>query len=262
MGHTGTLDPIATGVLPVFFGNATKAISFLQNTDKEYLATLKFGVKTNTKDLTGKILVEEKTNVKKDELAKILKSFIGEVEQTPPMFSAVKFNGVALYKLARKGETVKRKKRIVKIHSLELIEFNEKEQTAKFKVLCSSGTYVRSLIEDVAKKLGTVAVMTSLKRTMACGFFLKECFSLKELESLKEKNELNLAFKPVEDIFLNLKRVNISLKEKEKLLNGEKIKIEEKIKENELVRVYKEEFLGIASFKEGFLCVNKIFNRV
>ena len=214
MGHTGTLDPIATGVLPVFFGNATKAIGFLQNTDKEYLATLKFGVKTNTKDLTGKILVEEKTNVKKEELAKILKGFIGEIEQIPPMFSAVKLNGVALYKLARKGETVKRKKRVVKIHSLELVEFNEKEQTAKFKVLCSSGTYVRSLIEDVAKKLGTVAVMTSLKRTKLGNFKLKDAYSINDILN----NHYNLL--SLKDL-LDIETININEEELFKIKNGQ-----------------------------------------
>lgn len=262
MGHTGTLDPIATGVLPVFFGSATKAISFLNNTNKEYVAGFKFGIKTDTKDLTGKVLVEEKTNVEEKDLLEVLKKFIGEIEQVPPMFSAVKVKGVALYKLARKGQTVERNKRTVKIYSLELMEFNKKEQTAKIKVLCSSGTYIRSLIEDVAKRLNTVAVMTSLKRTMACGFFLKECFSLNEIETLKEKEELNLVVISIEKIFSNLKKVEISKKQKLMLLNGEKVKTAEKFKENEMLRVYEEEFLGVAFFKEGFLIVKKIFNRV
>ena len=260
-GHCGTLDPIATGVLPIFLNTATKAIIYLENKNKEYVAKFKFGLKTDTLDVTGKILEKEKTNVTKKQLNEIVKKFIGKIEQTPPMYSAVKFKGVALYKLARAGKVVERKKRAVKIYSLEVLEFSEILQEAKIKVFCSEGTYIRSLVEEIAKELGTFGVLVELKRTNACGFLLKDSFTIEKIKELKEENKLGLIIKPIDKVFKNLKKVVLNEKLSFMFLNGVKILVEGDFKEMELVRVYGVNFFAIGRFEKGLLKPNKILSR-
>lgn len=259
MGHCGTLDPLAVGVLPIFLNKATKAIKYLKNTDKEYLAEFKFGIKTDTKDITGKILKEQKAFVEKKDLINCLNFFKGEIFQTPPMYSAVKVNGVSLYKLARKGIVVKRKKRLVKIYNLSCVCFNSKTQLGVLKISCSSGTYVRSLVEDLAAKLNTFAVLTNLKRTKACGFFLEKSFSLKEVEKNYKDKKINELIIPIEEIFSNLNSLKLGLNQQKAFLNGAILKFKTNEKKAGFFKVYGTEFLGIGVLKDGFLKVEKNF---
>lgn len=260
MGHTGTLDPIATGVLPIFYGKATKAIKYLKNTDKEYLAGFKLGVKTDTKDFTGRVIKQEKSSIQKKEWEEALKKFIGKIEQTPPMYSAVKVNGVALYKLARQGKRVDRPKRTVYIFKIKSIKFDEKKQEGIIQIFCSSGTYIRSLVEDIAMSLKTFAMIVSLNRVMACGFSIKQSLSLDEVKILKERDILNRYVLPVDFIFKELKSIELDQNLEKKFLNGVVFKLKERLKEKSLVRVYAGgRFLGVAKNEDESLKVEKIF---
>lgn len=259
MGHSGTLDPMAVGVLPIFLNKATKAIAHLNNTDKEYLAEFKFGIKTDTKDITGTILKEQKAYVEKEDLIKCLNFFKGEIFQTPPMYSAVKFNGVSLYKLARKGIVVKRKQRKVKIYGLNCVEFNKKTQSGILKISCSSGTYVRSLVEDLAAKLNTIGVLTNLKRTKACGFCLEKSLTLKEVERLKKSNKLNEYIVSIEELFLNLNSLKLNSAQQKFFLNGAKLELKSDGEKDGFFRVYGTKFLGIGVLKDYVLKVEKNF---
>ena len=183
-GHCGTLDPNATGVLPVLLGVATKAQDILPDHDKEYVAELKFGTKTDTLDIWGEVLSEEETHITEEMLRAVIPQFTGDIMQVPPMYSALKQNGQRLYDLARQGIEVKREARPITIHSLTLEEFSEANQSARIRVSCSKGTYIRSLIDDLGTSLGTCAVMTSLCRTTACGFTLDDAISVEELKTL------------------------------------------------------------------------------
>lgn len=166
VGHTGTLDPMATGVLPILLGNGTKLSKYLINHDKEYITTIKLGVKTDTGDIEGKI-IEEKSIPSSysivDKVNEVLKSFIGKQEQIPPMYSAIKINGKKLYEYARKGQSVKIPPRNIEIYNLELL--NSQDNNIELKISCSKGTYIRTLCEDIAKSLQTVGTMASLQRT-------------------------------------------------------------------------------------------------
>ncbi|MBQ4170240.1 MAG: tRNA pseudouridine(55) synthase TruB, partial [Ruminococcus sp.] len=173
-GHTGTLDPNATGVLPVLLGSATKAQDLIPNHDKDYVADFRLGLSTDTLDIWGKVLSEEKTDVSREEIEAALPAFRGEITQIPPMYSAVKQNGQRLYDLARKGVEVERKGRQVTVYRLELNGFDRASQSGRLLVSCSKGTYVRTLIDDLGRALGTCAVMTALRRTAACGFTLDD----------------------------------------------------------------------------------------
>ena len=260
VGHCGTLDPIATGVLPIFFGKATKAIYFIQNTDKEYISKFKFGLKTDTKDITGKILKEERPFVLKKELEDVLESFIGEISQKPPMYSAVKVSGVPLYKLARQGKVVERENRNIKIYSLKCLEFDEQKQEGILKIFCSSGTYIRTLIEDIAFKLNTFGVVLELKRTIACGFLLKDCVNLDYVEMAEKKEKLEQYVISIESLFKDFEKIQLSLKDQKRFLNGVRIELKLSRKNGEMFSVYGEKFLGIAENENGFLKIVRVFN--
>ena len=165
IGHGGTLDPMATGVLPIFVGRATRAVEFMENADKEYVAGIKFGITTDTQDITGNIMSTNERTVTRDRLSEILPRFTGEQEQVPPMYSALKHNGKKLYELARKGVEVERKARKITISDLEIVDFGENE--AILRVVCSKGTYIRTLCHDIGQALDCGAVMSSLRRTRA-----------------------------------------------------------------------------------------------
>ena len=162
VGHTGTLDPNATGVLPLLIGNATKVSKYLINHDKEYEVVLQLGIRTETADVEGKVIEQKEVTAEmlnKDNIEEKLQQFIGKQEQIPPIYSAIKVNGKKLYEYARKGQEVELKPRQIKIYSIQLVGINEKEKQISFKVKCSKGTYIRSLCEDISKKLGTVGYM-------------------------------------------------------------------------------------------------------
>lgn len=188
VGHTGTLDPMATGVLPVAVGGATRFIDFIPDSDKAYRARFLLGRTTDTLDITGEVLTENEVNVKREDIEKILPEFTGEIFQVPPMYSALKKDGVRLYDLARQGIEVEREKRKITIYSLELTSY-EGENEFEIDVSCSKGTYIRTLIDDIGRRLGCGAVMTGLTRTRANGVDLSECLSLEELGALCEKGE-------------------------------------------------------------------------
>ena len=185
VGHAGTLDPMATGVLPVFIGKATKAVSFAEDGEKEYIAGLKLGLVTNTQDTTGETLQESPVNVTAEDLRAVLPRFTGELLQLPPMFSAIKKDGKKLYELARKGQEVERKRRAITIFELELLE-QTGEDTFLLRVRCSKGTYVRTLCHDIGEALGCGGCMCSLRRTMAAGFLLEESVTLEQAQAEKE----------------------------------------------------------------------------
>ncbi len=181
VGHGGTLDPMATGVLPVFAGSATKAVEFAEKGDKEYIAGLRLGVVTNTQDTTGEVLEERAVSVGREALDAVLPQFTGPIEQIPPMYSAIKIKGKKLYELARRGQEVDRPPRPVTIHALEVLEeIGENEYL--LRVRCSKGTYVRTLCHDIGQSLGCGGCMSSLRRTMAAGFTLKDTVTLEQVQ--------------------------------------------------------------------------------
>ena len=188
VGHTGTLDPMATGVLPVAVGGATRFIDFMPDSDKSYRARFLLGKTTDTLDITGQVLTESEVNVKREDVEKIISDFTGEIFQVPPMYSALKKDGVRLYDLARQGIEVEREKRQITVYSLSLTDY-EGENEFEIDVSCSKGTYIRTLIDDMGKRLGCGAVMTKLERTKANGVDIADCLTLEELTALCEKGE-------------------------------------------------------------------------
>ena len=196
VGHGGTLDPMATGVLPVFVGRATRAVEFAENSDKEYVAGLRLGLVTNTQDATGETLEEREALVTGEALEAALARFRGEIAQVPPMYSAVKINGKKLYELARKGKEVERKPRSVTIHALELLGRPEAGEDFQLRVRCSKGTYVRTLCHDIGQALGCGACMSSLRRTVAAGYTLADAVTL---EQVQERGEALL--RPLDSLF-------------------------------------------------------------
>ncbi|MCR4771661.1 MAG: tRNA pseudouridine(55) synthase TruB [Oscillospiraceae bacterium] len=182
IGHGGTLDPMATGVLPLFVGRATRAVEFMDGADKEYIAGMRLGVTTDTQDITGNIIGQRDADVSPDAVAAELRALTGERDQLPPMYSAIKVNGKKLYEYARRGREVERSPRRICIYEVEPLGFSGGEY--RFRVVCSKGTYVRTLCHDVGEKLGCGAAMSSLKRTRAGCFGIEEAISIESAQSL------------------------------------------------------------------------------
>ena len=185
IGHAGTLDPMATGVLPVFVGQATRGVSFAESGEKEYVATLRLGLVTDTQDTSGRTLETHPVTVSMDDVAAALPRFTGDIEQIPPMYSAIKINGQKLYDLARQGREVERKPRAVIIHELELLE-QLSDTDFTLRVRCSKGTYIRTLCHDIGQALGCGGCMASLRRTMAAGYTLAESHTIDEVQAQGE----------------------------------------------------------------------------
>ena len=258
IGHAGTLDPMATGVLPVFVGKATKVIPYMDNKDKKYVAKFMLGKKTDTLDITGTILEEKESNVTKEEVSQILKRYVGKIKLIPPMYSAVKKNGVPLYKLARQGKIVERKSREVEIYELTCKSFDEKLQVGEMKIFCSSGTYIRTLCDDIGTELGVGGILIDLTRTMACGYDLNECRTIDEIILLKDKGLLDKALLPIESVFCGLPRVYLDGRQEKMFRNGVKLSLKNFSKIDGQVAVYGEKFLGIAHPFEGRLKIDKL----
>ena len=202
VGHAGTLDPMATGVLPVFLGRATRAVEFAADSDKEYIAGLKLGVVTNTQDTTGEVLEERPVDVTRDQLLAALARFTGDIQQLPPMYSAIKIGGKKLYELARKGKEVERKPRPVTIHALDVLDEAPPEGADWLvRVACSKGTYVRTLCHDIGQALGCGACMASLRRVKAAGFTLKDAVTLKAVQEAVDRGEGDSLLLPVDAYF-------------------------------------------------------------
>lgn len=243
-GHSGTLDPMATGVMTVLLGGATRFCELLPSHDKAYIASFRLGITTDTLDITGKILEKRNVSVAEDEVRRAAKEFIGEIEQMPPMYSAVSVNGQRLYELARKGIETERPVRKVNIFSLDFIEnINENEYT--INVECSSGTYIRTLISDIGEKLGCGAVLTSLRRTKANGFDISKAVTIEELENGNPENYLI----PVEEAMTAYPAIRVTAAQAKRFSNGGELFTERLNVRTEigLYRVYDPEnaFIGI-----------------
>lgn len=220
IGHTGTLDPMATGVLPLLLGRATKAAALLEDTGKEYEAGFRLGIATDTQDITGKIISQSEKMITKRQAEDILSRFRGEIWQLPPMVSALSVNGRRLYDLARQGIEVERKKRPITITSLELLEFDEPSQAGRLVVACSKGTYIRTLCNDIGEALGTCGVMTSLRRTKAAGFTLADSVKLEKARELSADGRLTERLLPVESLFFSRPVVSVSAAQARRFSNG------------------------------------------
>lgn len=265
IGHTGTLDPMATGVLVVLVGYATKAVPLLEDAHKKYIADFKFGVATDTQDITGEVIKTCESHITREELENILDSFRGEISQIPPMYSAVWVDGKRLYDLARQGIEVERKERKVTISELNLISFDEETQSGKIEIRCSKGTYIRTLCADIGEKLGTLAVMTALHRTEASLCTIEDTITLDEARALAEKGELEL--QSIDKLFMNYEAVEISGGQTVRFKHGNSLILsrvfdDETYKDGEVYRVYhKDEFLGLGKVRidRNELSVFKLF---
>ena len=251
VGHTGTLDPNATGVLPLLIGNATKISKYLINHDKEYEAVIQLGKKTTTADIEGEVIEEKEVPEKiYIECENILKSFIGKQKQTPPAYSAIKVNGKKLYSYAREGKKIEIEPRNIEIYNIELMNINKEEKQISFRVSCSKGTYIRSLCEDIADKLGTVGYMKDLKRTKVGDFEIKEAITIDELKEKFEKNDFSDVI-TIENIFKDMPKIEINENNIKQYLNG--VKITEKNQDGIYRIFYKNEFNGIGIVKDNKL---------
>ncbi len=224
LGHTGTLDPMATGVLPILLGTATKACDILPNQDKTYQATVVFGKATDTLDIWGKPLQDyPEQHVTEAALRAILPEFLGDITQLPPMYSAVSVNGKRLYELARKGETVERPTRTVHIDAITLDAFDETQQTATLTVSCGKGTYIRTLLSDIGQRLGGDAVMTALTRTVACGYPLQECLTFEQVAAAMADGTLEEHLLPTDSLFSSYPKLRLNAAQERMFCNGVKL---------------------------------------
>lgn len=224
LGHTGTLDPMATGVLPILVGTATKACDILPNQDKTYQATVVFGKATDTLDIWGKPLQDyPEQHVTEAALRAILPEFLGDITQLPPMYSAVSVNGKRLYELARKGETVERPTRTVHIDAITLDAFDETQQTATLTISCGKGTYIRTLLSDIGQRLGGDAVMTALTRTAACGYPLQECLTFEQVAAAMADGTLEEHLLPTDSLFSSYPKLRLNAAQERMFCNGIKL---------------------------------------
>lgn len=256
VGHTGTLDPIATGVLPLLIGKGTLVSKYLINHDKIYVATLKLGIKTDTGDITGNILEEKKVQEKclqKDNIEKILKKFIGKQKQVPPMYSAIKVNGKKLYEYARIGQTIEVEGRDIEIYNIELLEIDKQNKEIKFRVYCSKGTYIRTLCENIAEDLENVGTMKELNREKVGEFSLEKAITLDELKNNFENKEfIDEKCISIEKLFSDKSKITLSKRAFISFINGAKLLSDEP---NNIYRIYdiENKFLGIGIVKDGVL---------
>ena len=249
VGHTGTLDPNATGVLPLLVGKGTQIAKYIINHDKIYEATLQLGEKTDTADVEGVVIETKyipKESLQTEIVNKVLQSFIGKQEQIPPIYSAIKVNGKKLYDYARKGEEVEIQPRQIEIYNMELIKIDVQNKTVEFRVHCSKGTYIRTLCENIAEKLDTVGYMKELKRTKVGEFSINDSITIEELENANYNN-----FITVEDYFENYKNINLNEKKLQLFLNG--VQLTWPLPDG-VYKVYNNEhFIGIGTVKNNLL---------
>lgn len=254
-GHTGTLDPMATGVLPILVGETTKLSKYLVEHKKTYIAVLKLGTCTDTGDSEGKIIEEKKVdieNLTKDKVEFVLNEFLGKQIQTPPIYSAIKINGKKLYEYARNGMEVEIPKREIEIYNIKLIKLDKNEKEIEFEVECSKGTYIRTLCEDIAKKLDTIGYMKSLTRTKVNNFKLEDTITFENLENNKNNEEwlLHNSY-TMEEIFDYLPKLELNDRKKELFLNGVQLTFREK---DGLYNIYNNKnYLGTGTIKNELL---------
>ena len=260
VGHTGTLDPDATGVLPVCIGKATKVCDMLTASDKRYTAELILGKTTDTQDASGSVLTESEVNVTAESVHNIIEEFIGEIEQIPPMFSAIKKDGKKLYELARKGITVEREPRKVTIHSIDILAINLEMNSVTIDVACSKGTYIRTLCEDIGNRLGCGAYMNTLRRTMSGGFDIKDCYTVDRLREIADDRKIAEILIPTDSVFEAYEKVILDDFLAGKLKNGIRIRKSGLINGNRY-RVYSKdgEFLSVSEYNGTELVLEKAF---
>jgi len=264
VGHTGTLDPMATGVLPVMLGGAARFLDYLPESDKGYRAEFVLGKTTDTLDITGRIMSEKEVKAKKADVERALDNFRGKIKQLPPMYSAVSVNGKRLYDLARQGIEVERQEREIEIKKLELVGCNETLNEYTIDVFCSKGTYIRTLIDDIGRSLGCGAVMTALERTSAMGFTLNDCKTLAELQQLKDsKKGFDAVIIPLDKALSAYDSVAVSPAQAVRFKNGGALdlsRLKKQLYQDTLYRVYspEKEFLGLGKAEKEQLRVQKL----
>lgn len=217
VGHTGTLDPEAEGVLPICLGKGTKVSDMLMFSDKEYIAGIKLGVATDTQDIWGEVIKTSDKTVSREEFEQAVNSFVGEITQVPPMYSAIKVNGKKLYEYAREGKEVERKERKVTIYGIDILSFDDE---VKIKVACSKGTYIRTLINDIGEALGTYACMNSLTRTKSSVFTLENAVTLDELRAYAENGTANEHIMSIDSVFESYPEICLDDEQTFRITNG------------------------------------------
>ena len=256
IGHGGTLDPMATGVLPVFVGRGTRAVEFFEHAEKTYEAVIRLGMTTTTEDITGEILEKRTVSVTKEDFLSVLQQFRGEIQQIPPMYSALKINGQKLCDLARKGKEVERKPRTITIHSLECLSFDG--ETATLRVACSKGTYIRTLCKDIGEALGCGGCMESLRRVAAGAYTIDEAVPLQTLVDAEDPESY---LRPVDSMFVSYPAVTLTDKQELRCRNGNSFSIS---LSDGTYRAYGEngEFLMLAKVESGVMSTIKSFFEV
>ena len=256
VGHTGTLDPMAEGVLPILVGKGTLLSKYLINHDKKYIVKLQLGIKTDTADSEGKVIEEKDVNVdflNEENIIKILKSFIGKQEQIPPIYSAIKVNGKKLYEYARKGQDVELKPREIEIYDINLINFSIGEKQIEFEVFCGKGTYIRSLCEDISNKFETIGYMKELKRIQVGYFNIKDSITIQDLQhNFNNKNYVNNIVITIEKLFEKSNVIKLDSRKLELFLNGVKLT---QNSDNGIYKIYdkQEKFIGIGVVENNLL---------
>lgn len=263
LGHSGTLDPMATGVLPVFVGKATKACDILPENEKSYLAGFVLGHSTDTQDTTGKTVATSDKKVSEAKIASALQGFKGKIMQLPPMYSAVQVGGKRLYDLARQGIEVEREAREIEVFDIRLESFCYESQSGELFVSCSKGTYIRTVINDLGEVLGTFGAMSSLKRMSSQGFRIDNCLTLEEIEAISKDGRIDEIIKPIDECFKAYPEIRLSEKQAGMYKNGIKLdrsRVSGADKAG-LYRVYGDEFLGLAEIRpdEEILRIYKNF---
>ncbi|HJV07475.1 tRNA pseudouridine(55) synthase TruB [Paludibacterium denitrificans] len=249
-GHTGVLDPLATGLLPVCLGEATKFSSYLLDADKGYRAHVRFGVVTTTGDIEGEIVRERPIVFDREQLLQVMSQFVGEIEQVPPMYSALKHQGKPLYEYARQGIEIKREARQITIHSLQLVSLDGAD--AVIDVVCSKGTYIRTLAEDIGEVLGCGAHLTGLRRTATGGFSLQQAITLEALEALTMP-EREALLMPPDVLVRHLPEIVLSEEDAGRFNHGQAVRFDEKYERMPRFRVYHQltrEFLGLGELRD------------
>ena len=257
VGHGGTLDPMATGVLPIFIGRATRAVEFFESAEKEYVAGLRLGQETNTQDTTGEVLCEKPVSVTREQLEAVLQEFLGVQQQVPPMYSAVKIGGKKLYELARQGKTVERKPRTIEILELELLDGEGADW--QIRVRCSKGTYVRTICHDIGQKLGCGGCMSALRRTGAGCYGIGQAVTMADLLAMADPAAKLL---PVDSLFADLPAVTVRAGQLKLVYNGAALKMPA-LTDGEY-RVYAPDgtFLMVGKAEKGMLKTVKSFFEV
>lgn len=259
VGHTGTLDLEASGVLPIVVGKATRVSDYMMTKDKVYETELILGAKTDTLDAAGKIIANSQKVIDKDQFLETMNTFKGEIEQIPPMYSALKVNGKKLYDLAREGIEIERKKRKVNIYDIDLLDFDFPR--AKIRVTCSKGTYIRTLVDDIGEKLGTFAYVDNLVRARVGEFDIKDAIKSEDILEISREDLLKKLY-PIDTALKNFEKIVIDKNYLEKLINGQVVEVEKNY--GKIIRVYcEDEFLGLGNNygenDKNFLKMEKVF---